>query len=160
MKRSDSLVSEDDSTSPISGPKSLLSRFDRERVITQYLPTTGCLSYASFACHIYHPRGLARLFPGTHLPIANCLLFNSHIGAGLYLYTRPHLSTLPPVSRVVFSAYGAILLNFGSILLWSTTKMLLPQEMPGWMRTLLALVSSGGLLYIGHEYVNYIDSLV
>lgn len=100
------------------------------------------------------------LFPRSGLPIANCLLLNAHIGAGVYLYTRPHLKVLPPVTRIAFSAYGAILLNYGSMLLWSLTKIHLPQETPNWIRTVIALTMSAGILIIGREYVNYVDSLV
>jgi hypothetical protein len=87
--------------------------------------------------------------------VANCLLFNSHIGIGLYLYTRPHIRLLPVYHRVMYSVYGAVLLNFGSILLWATTKSLVP-DLPS-IRCFLALTSSIGLLTIGREYLQFVD---
>lgn len=93
--------------------------------------------------------------------IANCLLFNSHIGIGLYLYSRSHLSyshhsNLCITKRIIYSVYGSVLFNFGSILLWATTSSLIPTQ-SALARTFFAISSSLALLLIGHEYISFID---
>lgn len=92
--------------------------------------------------------------------IANCLLFNAHIGIGLYLYSRLHISShssnLCITKQIIYSIYGAVLFNFGSILLWATTSSIIPTESV-LARTFIAISSSVALLLIGHEYMSYID---
>lgn len=170
-------------------PQGWLSRpFTRSNLYGHYMPIAGCLSYHLFSLNIYLPRELSRyvyliiilskimiekinhisstrlflfllrMFPAHHVIIANGILFNSHLGIGLYLYTRTHMKLLSIPRRVIYSAYGAILFNFGSILLWATTKSLLPKS--PFIRVLLALTSSFGLLTIGKQYIEFIDKSI
>lgn len=88
--------------------------------------------------------------------VANCLLFNSHVGTGLYAYFRPHMRKAQPYHRVMYSAYQAVLFNFGSVLLWAVTKSLLPQS--HLVRSIFAVSTSACLLTIGKEYLDFLDA--
>lgn len=148
-----------------SSPTAARHRARRHRgaggcILRRWLPMSGAISYSAFAINVYHPQGLSQQLKSFHAPLANCLLFNSHIGVGVYLFFRPHIRSLPSFHRVMFSVYGSVLFNFGSILLWVTTKTVLQNvPSPWWMRSLFALSSAIGLLIIGSEYVKYVDAL-
>ena len=89
------------------------------------------------------------------MTITNGLWFNAHIGAGLYIYSRRHLKGASESKKVLFSAFGAVMFNFGTVLFWATAKNLLPESDA--LRTLFGLTSGAALLYIGKEYLQYID---
>jgi hypothetical protein len=65
---------------------------------------------------------------------------------------------MPVYHRIMFSALGSIMFNFGSILFWALTKSILPDKT--WMRILFACVSSFGFLAIGKEYLKAVDALI
>src|SRR6218665_1565398 len=89
--------------------------------------------------------------------VANCLWFNAHIGTGLYIYTRRHMESTTSPQRFIFSLFGAVLFNFGTVLFWAATKTLLPER--DLLRTLFGF-SSGMILYaIGREYLKFIDNV-
>lgn len=170
--------------------KKYQSSYDYNNVIlTKLIPISGCISYSAFAFHVYQPKGLFRYkntfckcrgykltikcpfhaflsifsyLATQDVPIlANCLLFNSHLGIGLYLYSRSHMSysstaNICITKRLIYSIYGAVLFNFGSILLWATTSSIIPTE-SAFARTFIAISSSVALLLIGHEYMSHID---
>lgn len=98
-----------------------------------------------------------RLFPNYHLGVANAMLLNANLGVGLYLFSRPHMAcfTTSMTSRVVYSVFGTVVFNFGSILLWATTKAVLPQCTM--VKAIFGLVSGAGMLYIGHSYIKMLD---
>lgn len=98
------------------------------------------------------------MFASYHLPIVNSFLFNSHIGAGLFLYTRTHIKKAPVYNRVMYSVCGSILFNFGSILFWAATKAILPQK--SFIRFIFAFTSSLAIMSIGRDYLQYVDKLV
>ncbi|RWS14751.1 hypothetical protein B4U79_00342 [Dinothrombium tinctorium] len=78
-----------------------------DRVMCCLLPATGSISYQIFAVHVYFPHLLKRTLSTHHLIFENCLLYNSHIGVGLYLYTRKHMKLVPIYYRVMYSVYGS-----------------------------------------------------
>ena len=65
-------------------------------------------------------------------------------------------SNMCVTKRIIYSIYGSVLFNFGSILLWATTSSIIPTE-SALARTFIAISSSVALLLIGHEYMTYID---
>ncbi|XP_064458015.1 uncharacterized protein LOC135368566 [Ornithodoros turicata] len=129
-----------------------------ENLYKVYLPIAGAVSYCTFSVTVFIPELLSRLYPDHSVMIANCLLFNSHVGTGLYIYFRRHLKAAPFYHRVMYSAYNAVLFNFGSVLLWAVTKSLLPQS--NLVRTIFAASTSLCFLTIGHEYLDYVDKEV
>ena len=101
------------------------------------------------------------------------------IGGCLYLYNKPHISSLedqharvilryilsqfPTAShlkRIYFpvgSVYGSTMVGLGSLLLWAMVKAVMPEN-PA-LRTALAVGSSVVLLRIGTTYVEVIEGL-
>ena len=71
---------------------------------------------------------LSRLFPVYDLAVSNTVLFNSHVGIGLYVFFRPHLHRLNSWDRVEFSVYASVIFNFGSLLFAVLLKALLPKK--------------------------------
>lgn len=65
-------------------------------------------------------------------------------------------SNLCITKRIIYSIYGSVLFNFGSILLWATTSSIIPTKSV-LARTFFAISSSLALLLIGHEYMSFID---
>lgn len=89
--------------------------------------------------------------------MGNALFFNAHIGAALYVYYRQHMRKVVPKTRVMYSVYSSVLFNFGSVLIWATTKAILPKN--PWMRGVFGVLTSICLVAIGRDYLIYIDSL-
>ncbi len=92
------------------------------------------------------------------LALANAFFLNSHIGAAIYIYYRQHMKKVSCKTRVMYSVYTAVLFNFGSVLLWATTKTVLPNTPV--VGGLFGAFTSFCLLAVGREYLNFIDSLV
>lgn len=86
------------------------------------------------------------------------MLFNSHLGFGLYLYMSPHMRPMPVYNRIMFSAFGSVIFNFGSILFFATTKALLPDN--NWLRIFFSMIASYGFLTIAKEYIDYVNKLI
>lgn len=96
-----------------------------------------------------------RFFPVWHFGVANSFLFNSHLGVGLYLYNSRCLSKAPIHNRILWSVYGSVLFNFGSVLLFSTGKLLLVNDRL--IGALYAAAASLSFLVIGKQYVEFVD---
>jgi len=143
---------------PVTVFKQCLSppKLSQDAVLYWYIPMAGGASYTAFSCHIFNPNSLARIFPEGNQVVANILLFNTHLGSGLYLFSSKHLAAAPLYYRVMYSVFGAAIFNFGSILLWALTKVVLPNNTV--VRSVFAVSASMSMLLIGKEYVNYVDS--
>lgn len=89
---------------------------------------------------------------------ADCLWLNAHLGVGLYLFNKRHMKHAQMPYRVAYSVFGSVIFNFGSVLLWATCKSILPDNSS--LKTLFGLISGCGLLFIGHKYVEFVDSKV
>lgn len=135
---------------------SRLPPFTADNIYRIYLPIAGAVSYCTFSVTVFIPELLSRLYPDQSVTMANCLLFNSHVGTGLYVYFRPHMRRAQPYHRVMYSAYQAVLFNFGSVLLWAVTKSLLPQS--HLVRSIFAISTSACFLTIGKEYLDFLDA--
>uniref|UniRef100_A0A023G5Z8 Putative conserved plasma membrane protein n=1 Tax=Amblyomma triste TaxID=251400 RepID=A0A023G5Z8_AMBTT len=133
-----------------------LPPFTADNIYKVYLPIAGAVSYCTFSVTVFIPELLSRLYPDQSVTVANCLLFNSHLGTGLYVYFRPHMARAPPYHRIMYSAYQAVLFNFGSVLLWAVTKSLLPNS--NLVRSLFAASTSACFLAIGMEYLEFLDT--
>ena len=88
--------------------------------------------------------------------MSNCLWFNAHVGTGLYIYNRPIVRQAPIPRRIAYSVFGAMIFNFGTVLFWATTKAVLPKN--NLLRTIFGIGSGAALLYLGHDYLHFIDS--
>ncbi|KAK7502370.1 hypothetical protein BaRGS_00006323 [Batillaria attramentaria] len=133
-----------------------LEKLTIDDVCFRVLPSMGSISYGYFSIHIMNTSWFRSVFHNRDVVVANSFWFNAHIGVGLYLFGSVHLRQAPINRRILYSVFGSFLFNFGSVLFWATCKSLLP-ERPG-LRALFGLVSGFVLLYVGKEYVDYIDS--
>ncbi|KAK6170732.1 hypothetical protein SNE40_019048 [Patella caerulea] len=152
------MASKSEEKSSADPNSSILERFrsvTSDEVYFKILPTIGGVSYQLFSCNIMHPRSFSSLFNNQDLIVANSLWFNAHVGIGLYLYGSRHLQSATQIQRVQYSVFGSFLFNFGSVLFWATCKSILPRGAA--LRTLFGLGSGLVLLYIGKEYIDYID---
>lgn len=86
---------------------------------------------------------------------ANSLWFNAHLGAGLYLYDSSHLRKASKLQRILYSVFGAVMFNFGSVLFWAATKQQLPKCKE--LRMLYCGGAALGMLYVGNRYIRFID---
>ncbi|XP_014787104.1 uncharacterized protein LOC106881286 [Octopus bimaculoides] len=130
----------------------------REDAIAVYVPTFGAISYSVFALNIMEHARFKRLFAPNELLVANTLWLNAHLGIGFFIYSRRHLADSPVYKRIIYSAFGTIAFNFGSVLLWASLKSLLPNSTG--LRVLFGLLSSWGLLYVGKDYLDHVDTHV
>ena len=135
-----------------------------------------CITFVpTFILHSIVPS--PRISPNRDL--TNVLLGGTLIGGCLYLYNKPHISSLedqharvilryilsqfPTAShlkRIYFpvgSVYGSTMVGLGSLLLWAMVKAVMPEN-PA-LRTALAVGSSVVLLRIGTTYVEVIEGL-
>lgn len=56
------------------------------------------------------------------------------------------------------SGFGSVIFNLGSMLLWALGRTVAPDS-PA-LRTLVGVAGAAGALYLGKNYVLYLDSLV
>ncbi|KAG8229253.1 hypothetical protein J437_LFUL007177 [Ladona fulva] len=126
----------------------------KNNILYFYIPLQSASSYAGLSVNVVNPNFVSRLIPNRD--ITSLLLVNSVVGAGLHIYNRPHLLRASPKERVLFSAYGAVVFSFGSVLLWAVIRSLIPDRAS--LCTVLGLSSSVALLGIGKKYLDYIDT--
>jgi hypothetical protein len=88
--------------------------------------------------------------------VANSLWFNAHLGVGLYLFNCKHIRQAQDYNKIMYSVFGTLVFNFGSVLMWATTKSLMPENSA--VRVLFGLVSGVGMILMGKEYLAYVDS--
>ena len=121
-----------------------------------------CFQGSLFSCikqihfvHFFFHCVCCSVFQSRDVSVANCFWLQSHLGIGLYLYGSSHLREAPLNRRILYSVFGSFLFNFGSVLFWATCKSLLPDR--SGLRALFGLASGFVLLYVGREYVDYVD---
>ncbi|XP_059468390.1 uncharacterized protein LOC132192442 [Neocloeon triangulifer] len=139
--------------------KSLFGRLglkcpNKHNLLFFYLPAQGVASFAGLSINSMNPRIFYKLFPKKD--ITSTLLACSTLGTGLYLYNRPHLQSAPTQLRLSFSVYGALLFNFGSLLLFAVAKSYLPENTN--LATLVGVASCYSLVKVGTSYLDHIDS--
>ncbi|TMS39582.1 hypothetical protein L596_006082 [Steinernema carpocapsae] len=136
--------------------KSLFPKATSRTLLTHYLPLSGACCHSVFTMHIFNPQTMTRIFPVWDLAVSNAILFTSHLGAGFYLFFRPHLYAVPHWDRVQFSVFGSVMFNFGSLLLAVLVKPLIPAK-SGFLKGLLGAALSSFLLWTAKKYVDHID---
>ena len=99
-----------------------------------------------------------RLLAPYDLLMTNSLWLNAHVGVGLYMYTRQHMVTAPVYKKILFSSFGTVAFNFGSVLIWASVKSLLPENTS--LRVLVGIASSAAFLYLGKEYLDHVDRII
>ncbi|XP_019620028.1 PREDICTED: uncharacterized protein LOC109466711 [Branchiostoma belcheri] len=133
-----------------------LSEQQLERFCFQHVPVVGALSYSAFSTNILAYKAFDELFTSRHLVVANCLLLNSHLGIGLYLFNTRTIRAVNTRWRVTWSVYGSAMFNFGSILLWATVKEIIPENAV--LRVGFGVLSSVFFLMVGKKYLDHVDA--
>ena len=125
--------------------------------LSKYLPYCACGGYSVAALNtmnIASPGG-----KDARLALFNGSLCLSNIGMVVYLYNRPAFDAVkPPRSkRILWSCFGSGLFNLGSLLLWAIAKEFCPENK--FVRFVVALSTTGGLLFVATDYLAAVDSL-
>jgi len=87
--------------------------------------------------------------------MANAFLLNSHVGLGVYFYSRKHLQLVARPWRVVYSVCGSVLFNLGNVMFCAVTKVLLPRI--DLLRTVFGIASGVMFLTIAGRYLQFVD---
>lgn len=121
-----------------------------------YVPAFGVASYSTLSVNVMNPSLVIRIFPKKD--ITNFLLGSALIGTGSYIYTREHMKTAPNSVRILYSAAGAVLLTFGSVLVWAVLRSIVP---PNTTVCTLAGIGSGlAFIKIGSNYLDFVDGQI
>ncbi|KAK2586692.1 hypothetical protein KPH14_011734 [Odynerus spinipes] len=125
-------------------------------LVKYYMPVFGVASYTALSVNVMNPSLVIRIFPKKD--ITNYLLFSALAGTGSYIYSREHMEKAPVSTRLLYSGTGALLLSFGSVLMWAVLRSIVPPN-----PTLCTLAGIGsGLLIIkfGSSYLDFVDNQI
>ncbi|XP_060581338.1 uncharacterized protein LOC132737961 [Ruditapes philippinarum] len=128
----------------------------QSKFIDVILPVTGCVSYECFAVNIMNPKRFQEFFGDKTFVTADILWFNAHIGFGVYLYRQRFLQKASTHWKITYSVFVSALFNFGSVLLWGSSKKLLP-TLPERIKVIFGLGSGLLLMYIGWHFSDFLN---
>ncbi|OQV22440.1 hypothetical protein BV898_03611 [Hypsibius exemplaris] len=132
-----------------------MPRLSMNSLVNVYLPAVGALSYEALSVHLVHKGAFSRFFGDRDLSVVNSLLYTSHIGIGLYIYNSPPVCFAASYNRLMYSVFGSVIFNFGSLLLWSTLRNNLSAFHPA-ARIFLALSTASTMLFVGADYIHFL----
>ncbi|XP_015115718.1 uncharacterized protein LOC107040241 [Diachasma alloeum] len=121
-----------------------------------YAPSFGVGAYMGLSVNVMNPNLLMRVFPKVDL--TNYLLGSALLGTGSYLYTREHMKVAPMGVRITYSITGALLLSFGSVLIWAVLHSIIPSNPT--VSTIAGLGTGLAAVKIGHSYLEFVDSQI
>jgi len=90
--------------------------------------------------------------------MSNTLLLNSHIGLGVYLYSRRHMEVASRPWRMAYAVCGSVLFNMGTVMVCAVTKVLLPHIDA--VRTVFGVTTGIAFLTIARRYLQFIDDSI
>ncbi|XP_074103657.1 uncharacterized protein LOC141530460 [Cotesia typhae] len=122
-----------------------------------YVPALGVAGYSGLGYSVLNPDLVLRF--SQNVDITNMFLGTSLVGMGSYIYTREHMKPARPVVRVMYSVTGALLFNFGSVLIWAVVKSVFGMNKVT-QCTLAGTATGTALIIGGHVYLNFVDSQV
>ncbi|RUS76570.1 hypothetical protein EGW08_015678, partial [Elysia chlorotica] len=125
------------------------------KVFSRIAPTMGGVSYCYFSLSNMDPLWFGKAFGGLQNKVSNLLWMQAHLGAGLYIFSRRHIRSLPARRALLFSALGSVLFNFGSCMVWGLGRAAF-HAYPNGCRA-FGLASSCLLLYAAQDYLQYVD---
>lgn len=59
---------------------------------------------------------------------------------------------------ILYSGFGSVMFNLGSMLLWALGRTVAPESPV--LRTVVGVAGAAAVLYVGKNYVLYLDGLV
>ncbi|XP_063987745.1 uncharacterized protein LOC135167941 [Diachasmimorpha longicaudata] len=121
-----------------------------------YAPSLGVGAYMGLSVNVMNPNLIMRVFP--KVDITNFLLGGALVGTTSYLYTREHMKAAPTAVRITYSITGALLLSFGSVLVWAVLRSIIPPNAT--VSTIAGLGTGLAAIKIGHSYLEFVDSQV
>ncbi|KAK7864605.1 hypothetical protein R5R35_003195 [Gryllus longicercus] len=128
----------------------------KDNILYHYLPLHGVICYSAMSVNVMNPSLFSECCPKKD--ITNFLLFGSVGGVALYAYKRPHLQNLELLPRTTYSAFGAVMFTFGSVLIWAVMRSVVPEN--AFVGSAIGLLSAAGLVKCGSSYCNAIDQQV
>ena len=121
-----------------------------------YVPAFGVASYTALSVNVMNPSLVIRVFPKKD--ITNFLLGSALLGTGSYIYSREHMKSASTSVRVAYSAAGAVLLSFGSVLVWAVLRSIVPPNPT--LCTLAGIGSGLAFIKVGSSYLSFVDGQV
>ncbi|XP_054002493.1 uncharacterized protein LOC128889123 [Hylaeus anthracinus] len=121
-----------------------------------YVPAFGVASYTALSINVMNPSLVIRVFPKKD--ITNFLLGSALFGIGSYVYTREHMTKAPGGARLAYSAAGAVLLSFGSVLVWAVLRSIVPPNPT--LCTIAGIGSGLAFIKVGSSYLNFVDEQI
>lgn len=140
-----------------SGSNTLRLRpLTKENILYYYFPLKGMVSYAALSVNVMNPSIAIKLLPKRD--VTNFLLLHTILGSTLYMYSRPHLKSLPSNKRVAYSICGSVLFSFGSVLVWAVVRSAIPRNQG--LTTALGLSSGVLIAKLAYDYLENNDNQV
>ncbi|XP_076238780.1 uncharacterized protein LOC143181931 [Calliopsis andreniformis] len=121
-----------------------------------YVPAVGVASYTALSVNVMNPSLVIRVFPKKD--ITNFLLGSALVGTGSYIYSREHMKSAPTSIRIAYSTAGAVLLSFGSVLVWAVLRSIIPPNPT--LCTLAGIGSGLAFIKIGSSYLSFVDGQI
>ena len=132
------------------------------KILAKYLPYGGAFGFSMLSLHSMNvplPHFLTAGRIG-HIVFHGSLCL-SNIGMVVYVFNRGVFDVIQPKpspqKRLLWSVFGSIMMNLGSLLFWAISKELCPRN--SFFRTVVAISSSAGFLVIATDYFNVMDEL-
>ncbi|XP_032673937.1 uncharacterized protein LOC116845401 [Odontomachus brunneus] len=120
-----------------------------------YAPAFGAVSYTAMSIDVMNP-SLVKVFQTKN--VTNFLLASTLFGVGSYIYTREHMKSAPNHMRILYSGTGAVLLSFGSVLIWAVLRAIIP---PNPALCTVAGVGTGlTLMKVSSSYLQFVDGQI
>ncbi|XP_076662678.1 uncharacterized protein LOC143365950 [Andrena cerasifolii] len=133
-----------------------LKPITRCSLVKFYVPAFGVASYTALSVNVMNPSLVIRVFPKKD--ITNFLLGSALLGTGSYIYSREHMKSASTSVRVAYSAAGAVLLSFGSVLVWAVLRSIVPPNPT--LCTLAGIGSGLAFIKVGSSYLSFVDGQV
>ncbi|XP_062603768.1 uncharacterized protein LOC134265560 [Saccostrea cucullata] len=115
-----------------------------------------CSSYIVFSVKILATDQFIRLCGDASVTIGTVLFYNSMLGSGLRLYQSRTLKKASEPKKILYSLYGSMMFNFGSVLFWGCCKRLLPRNVT--LRALFGTLSACFLLIVGRDFLLFTEN--
>lgn len=137
-----------------SGKPDMFKSKTLRNLVEFYVPLTGVISYTALSVNIMNPS--LRIFADKD--ISNFLLINTLLGTGTYIYTKNHIKQASANYRILYSVTGALLFSFGSVLIWSVLRSIIPVNSS--LFTFTGMSTSLAFINIGQQYLMHVEKLI
>ncbi|XP_013393478.1 uncharacterized protein LOC106161154 [Lingula anatina] len=129
-----------------------------EKICFKYIPMAGGASYGAMCINMMQPSVFKSIYGSWEVAATHGCWLKAHIGVGLYLYSRNVMKQADMYHRIAYSVFGSVIFNFGSVLLWGYSKLILPDNTA--VRVLFGLSTAVALVAVGMDYIKFVDSKV